>query len=59
MTFLNVFSHVFVNDSLEMIQQKCKAVGFQNTCFFFKLQQVTLDLSVGMYKMGPLSTLSL
>jgi len=42
-----------------MIQQKRKAADLQNTCFFFKVKQVTLDLSKSMYRTSPPSTLSL
>jgi len=35
--FVRFFSHLFVNNSLEIIQQKCKAAGFQNMCFFFNV----------------------
>jgi len=58
-TFWRFCSHLFVNNSLEIIQQKRKAAGFQNMFFFFKVQQVTPDLSVGVYRKGPLSTLKL
>jgi len=45
---------LFVNNSLEIIQQKHKAEGFQNMCFFFKVQQGTPDLSVSMCKLALL-----
>jgi len=57
--FLNVFVHFY----LEMIVWKwnnksCKVGGFQNTCFFFKVQQVTFDLSEGMWERALLKPLN-
>jgi len=51
------FSLMFVNKCLEIFNKSREARGYQNMSFFFKVLQITLDLSVGMLT-GPLNTLA-
>jgi len=60
-TFLNVFVHFicelrFGNNITKVAKQE--DIKIQNTCFFFKVQQVTQDLSEGVL-MGLLNTLAI